>query len=508
MAPDFLYEPPRPERTVAIRMGRGANPLERSTLEHLVYGGLPVHARHFREVKERVASGELVEKRQTLITEIKRDPALFIFCLRELRALGVRHEHPQNPVSTLLSLDRETLMGLFTVNTENISRHHLAQAGPIQASALQHLLLGLAAAESLGSCVGMEPDLVYTATVFYELGDVLLAWNYPEVYIRILSTHRRYGDAVDAEWTRLIGTTPRKIGFALADEWNLPTDLRFAFHQRAQGSSLIEFTQGKEPALHELCEAADLYAQVHDPAHYPEGSATWLLERDKLTEIFGPHIIQTFDQRAREWLSPFLDEIPALRKLSFAKSLLKDSTTNQEAAETSQLPNTYVTHCNKELVPLFEEVYQHIENHKIRVDALQILVDKVFPATGFVRGCLFLLDRHTDMLNPALRFGDVPLSRYQSHPAREDNDFGISLESHIPYRSTLNGVTGETIETIMGRLENRVHPGVLYLELSAELAADPHKDPLTIFHALRATLDDCLGVRPDARSILKANSRV
>lgn len=85
MAPDFLYEPPVAERTVGFSPGRAANPLEHSTLDALLQGGLPVNASHLKKIHKNLQDGIYDKDREKLVQDVKSDPALFLFCARESR---------------------------------------------------------------------------------------------------------------------------------------------------------------------------------------------------------------------------------------------------------------------------------------------------------------------------------------------------------------------------------------------------------------------------------------
>ena len=105
------------------------------------------------------------------------------------------------------------------------------------------------------------------------------------------------------------------------------------------------------------------------------------------------------------------------------------------------------------------------------------------------------LDAAKGMLYPTLSFGDRSLEAYPSYSATEDNEFSAFLRNAIPYRSTAADAAGLDVDRIIGGLNSPAHPGVLYLELGTEFGNDSSSDPLLMFHALRATINDILSTK-------------
>lgn len=497
---DAFYQPSQPERTVSISYAYSSDSLERTTLAHVIAGGLPIHVAHLKQVKEKLTAGHYKSDREALIREIKRDPALFVYCIREAKKVSGDFEHPVDVFSELRTLPYDGVMKLLNVSPQSISKHTLAQSNIIQASVLQHMLLCVAAVEALAPQLNIDPEAAYTVSVFRELGDALLVWNYSEVHARVLGNHRRFGSEIEAEWNRLLGITPHEIGIALADAWKLPTDVQFAFRQHGKpGTAILEITEGVEPGLHALSELADLYAQVHDPQHYPDGCKRWLVERESIEKVFGDHLIEHIDARVTDIFALYAKEVPALDKLLFAHSLQRGaiggSDRHKKTRHETLRANSYVTRCPDPLKKTFHNLYECIGTAAQSVAAIRLLAEKLVPRCGFERGCLYLLDSHSAMLHPALRFGDLSLDHYPPYSSEAENEFSASFRSGIAYHSAARGVAGDHVDRIIGGLKNTIHPGVLYLELSASLANDSSADPLLLFQAIRSALDDILATK-------------
>ncbi len=481
----FTYQSAQFMRTVKVRRGTMPNRLGDASLEHLLTGGVPVNPTHLREIRLGVSSGALTKDREQLVREVQRDPGLVVHCARSGRAVAGDVDYPTDPFNLLRALEDEKLAALFPASETTISSHRLRRANPAQASQLQHAIISVSAAYCLAPELEIEPELAYHASLFRELGLALISWNYPQMYSRVMSTHRRSGTDIDGELLRIFGMTGQDIGRRLARDWGMPREVLEAW--RTDNPNLPQ-RQG-QASLSEVCDIADLFAQSKDPVHFPRASALWHAREQSLTTTLGASFRERMESEARDSLECFVGESPALEKLPLVQQIAKERS-GPPLSKAIRERNPFLDRCPPDVQAELVTVYGEMYVSGVSVDAIRRLADHAAIACGFDRGCVYLLHRTTRLLTPALRIGGVPLSAYHPHPLKEHDDIGASVFSDIPCRSEGEGIRGDRVSRIMGSLENREHQGVLYLELSASLADDSDRDALTIFQALRQAFDD------------------
>lgn len=491
MTTSFRYEPAVPDRKIGVRYGRPPNHKRDSTLKHLAQGDFPINLKHIRDICSRIENGLLTENRALLIEEVKKDPALFLHCTKHIQATSTRSVHPSDPFQELLTLENEQLSALFSRASKTKLKHSLAKANSIQAVQSSQMALSTTAAEGLASRIDFNPNIAYAASAFHNLGAALLAWNYPAIYSLAVSQSNRHGIPLDTQLRNALGITPHEIEEAFGGVWGMMPDVMYAFHQKSAQGHFIAAEGGKEMTLKRLCETAELYAQTKDPAHFPDAESKWSNQLESLENNFGANFRDDLDSQIVEPLRLLAQEAPATQKLTITKELFGASLSISD----SSLPpgNSYIARCTIDIQREFQEVYRRIEPGKISVDAIRILVDSVIQKCGFDRGCLYLLDNDKGLLRPALRVGDIPLARYPICLLNESNEIGASVFSAIPVKFENKNFDGEIVNKIVAGLQNKNHPGVLYLEFSDIFSQKPLNDSVLLFQAIRASLDDCLG---------------
>lgn len=482
----FMYQQPEFERKISIHRPPGEGNRKREALGHLLAGGIPVNKNQLDQIKKEIKSGRLLEDRCALISETKKDPGLLIHCAKNIRSLSKNGDHPIDLFEELQILEDQKIEHLFAVSEREVSTHHLAKANIMQAASITRSIISSTAAESLSSTLNINSNNAFTASLFSQLGLMLISWNYPEIYTRAMHNNKRYGTDIEAQLADQLGFKSQEIGEQLAKEWGMPTDVLISLRE----GTASKVTDSESIGLREICIVSDLYAQTKDPAHFPKALSKWEQNKKSFESVFGVDFTAQIDKRIIEPLSSYADLNP-FKRLKVTKDILSD-TVPQPAAPTEQI-NIYAKRCPSDIRQAFEQVYSLIDSTTVSVDAIRVLVEKVFPLCGFSLGCLYLLTRDEKFLKPAMRFGPASLSAYKSYRLSEDNPIGASLFLNFPSKSAGIGILGGTKERILANLDSDYHSGVLYLELSEDLANNQAAEPILLFQAIRKALSDSLG---------------
>lgn len=488
----FQYKPPEIERKIGVARPRPVNRAADKTLATLAQGWMPVNPQLLNEIQAKLKDGAYRRDRELLVGDIKQDPGLFVQSVRKMAQLPEVPAGDLNPLQVLRSLEDEKLTLLLGTPESQLSPHRFHDLSKSQALRAQQTLLNTQAAQAIAGKVQVSADDAFTAATFRELGLSLIAWNYPSIYARALGTFRTKGSSIDTQLKTMLGLSPAEIGLKFANDGGLSSGIKAALKNAASGAMPSGEPASGAMALPWVCDAAELFAQSRDPDHYPQAREQWEQARSKMPVAFDDSLVQQVEANVAEALSHSYSKTPSVFVSTFAKQHCDQPET--EASERVVHSNGYVLRCPEHIRASFEEVYRNLELGKISLDAVRLLVDTVVPKTGFVRGCLFLLDQNNGKLKPALRIGDRVLDAYA---AMSDTNGVIesSLYSSVPFKKFGYGLDGEETAYICGSINNKAYPGVLFMELTAKASADPEHDALLYFHAVRATINDCLGAR-------------
>lgn len=495
----FIYQPPKPDRRIKMMHGRAPERQADKTLEHVSRGWMPVNPHVLRSVREKVESGEFGSDPQSVIEEIKSDPALFVYCVREaVKDLDVNPHVGVDPMLALRGLEEEKLARIVSVSERDISSHRFRHITPAQSMRFQHSLISSRAAEALAPKVELNSELAFSGAIIRQLGYNLIAWNYPDIYNRALVSNKSGASSLDFELQKLLGASPVQIGAKVSRNWNLRPELRhltMSERERERELTLGDHEIGQTGdgtfSLQRLVEISELFAKANDAEHFPQDARKWeRLAKElpeaisvTLTESITPKVaagIEAFQSATKLKLwTPYFHALPAKEEMPEPqRGLFKR---NQYAQRSLEAPRAKL-----------EQAYRMMVPGELSVDALRFLVDHVAGGLGFNRGVLYLLGEKNGVLEPALRLGDLPLSKYPRIRQDQGNAIAESLYTSFPLKQHDASLLDREATRIYGAIEFGKRKGVLVLELADGAEETGNFDSMTHFMALRQSLSDCV----------------
>ncbi|MCO6432429.1 MAG: HDOD domain-containing protein [Deltaproteobacteria bacterium] len=488
----FRYEPPTAERTIGVARAPSNDRRSGSTLDHLNRGGLPANPKILGELKRKLKAGAYRDDRESLITDLKCDPALFIYSVKNLKRF-VSNASSISPEDGIRELDESALVALFDVTEGDISIHRLRTMSPAQSLRLQHTIICSQSAEAMAERIDLPASDAYSAALFRQLGLNYVAWNYPEQYRRAMRAQKKGASSIEAEIEKILGLSTLDIAMRFAAQWGITNEIRQILRptpNNVVGAS----SEHTKVGLLEVCELAELFACANDPENHPGAEDAWHAAEEKVKKVFGGDLAQTLTERIETSIERYeSEELP-----HFKPALIPRKRTESEQPPRGKLllqANPYVSRCAPQLAAKFESVYSLLENEpQASVPALRALVEQVIPAAGFGCGCFYLLDERNLMLKPALRVGEKALSAYQSFKLHQNNLITTSLDSAVPIMQQGISVDGGKKIQLCGGLGSIKPQGVLYLELQSEYFESTDRDPILYFHAVRISLMDVLNI--------------
>ncbi|NLF24358.1 MAG: HDOD domain-containing protein, partial [Deltaproteobacteria bacterium] len=442
-------------------------------------------------IRKRLDDGSYLEDRERLIADIQSDPALFLHCARSLLPFSETGLAGFEPLTELRRIDSLKLKSIFDISDRDISMHSLKEMNPKQAACLQYALLSAHTAGTIAKDAKVSPDLAFSSASLRQLGNQLISWNYPRIYSQAISTHRRNKTPLNLEFQKLLGITPTEINTKFATDWCMHPEIRHALASEV-GAKADPLQTSSHLTLPKLCRVSELFAQVKDPVNYPEAAAKWEAVENQLSASLDMNGFAVATKKVETLVEIYAETSPAILHLPLAAKLLARRKADNHGRELME-KNTYVQQCPEHLQEKFLEVYALLEQSKLCLDAISLLLESVVPHMGFKRGCLFLLNQNNLELQPVLRIGDLPLSAYHTFLLNAGSDIAASMGSNVPIRRDALGVDGTLSSIVYGALNHPRYQGVLYLELMSEDEQSHPYHGLAYFHAVRLALNDCLG---------------
>ena len=467
----------------------------RDPLTYTESGWFPVNSTHFKELKDRINSHQFDNDREGLIREVRADVSLLGYLFKGLSGYAARDGKGKHPMQILRDVPHEELVRILSCSEGSITSHSFSDMVSLQALRLKHSVISSSTAELMAAKCGVDPDLVYSCAVVRQLGLNLMAWNYPRIYSKAMaSVAQGESNDLDTLLLKATGISPRILGVKVGLPWNLSDEMRQALGE--EGAQLA----GRSPtglAAARFCEIGETLARINDPEHYPAASKEWEDVVKDIQQFLGPSGVNLIRDRIAERCSLYTGVAPRLFEgdISPEKNAQR---ANQHYAKVLFDSNSFVLRCPEGMQELFRKVYARVVPGQVSVEAIQILIAELIPATGFLRGVVYLADPSNENLVPMLRIGDGSLSRYRTFSAltsaKGDNPIVDALYSGIPIKQEDVFLHGERVSHISGSIGNGERPGVLYLEMGPSLLNSSGNEALTYFRALSRCVNDCLNL--------------
>ncbi len=478
-----MYTSGQPRARVQTQYFRHNPAQQAAVVGNLTQGWFPFNNVALGELAAEVRTGVYRNDREALIEKVKADPSLFMHCARTLASLVPSSESGVNPIYALRILEEEQLEQLLQIRPSDVSAHRLDKLSRPQALRLQHSLVSSYAAETLAAQVNLSPEVAYCAAAVRELGENLVAWNFPSVHLKAQLAEKRRARGETFNWAEELGVSPTEANKLLAQEWKLSAEIIAAL-EPGTGPHSSSMSVG------ELCDIAQLFAKSQDPLNYREATVEWKNREAQLSKYFNLDMLETVRTKTTHALSAYAIENKVLDSLPLAQTNVSDEVVRDRRLIVQ---NVYASRCEPELQSKFSSLYEQLDFGQLSLEGLRGLIRDVVPACGFDRGCLYLLDIRGKALTPTLRFGDVPLENYGALLHTIDTQIVPLLFQTTPIKKRGVGVQGGTVTQVFSGLNSGNHLGLLYFELGGHIENDPSHTTFLYFAAVRKGLIDCLG---------------
>ena len=477
--------------------------LERAR-EHVNKFWFPVNQVLVEKIRAGLASGAYELDLDFLLFEIKTDLALFTHCLRRvgqmMRAEGAHLIGCVNPMDFLRWAGVERLNEIISDDELLHSKHALEGIGSDQLSPLQKAIVSASAAEVISQTQNLNPEIGFSAGLLRQLGLILIAWNYPQVYHTAL-TNLRPGADIDVSLSQALGFSPVMLAMALANEWGLAPEFNAVWSGQetlnSSGTAPLSNTTELLKRLRKICEVSEVLARANAPDLYPQAEHDWQTAKREIVAMLGSENLGLIQRQVRENCENYVAHYPQLFDglAEFNPPKRIDARLKAKAIRE----NPYLCHCPPTLRNKLLALYAGFDSDRVSRDNLLVLINEIIPQAGYSGGSIYVLDPGTNLLMPRVKIGEVHLLT----PAPVSCTANIGMDAAIaaafccagPILEQVDDDDGEVECYVAGVIGEERKIGVLYLEIPALLGPlGEEANRLLRFKAIRRALIDCLNL--------------
>ena len=476
--------------------------LERACL-HVNKFWFPVNQVLLEKIRDGLRSGAYDLDLDFLLMEMKTDLALFTCCLKRvsemMREEGVHLVGCLNPMDWLRWAGIERLRAILEDDQLFHSKHTLEGASPDQFSPMQKAMVGASAAEVLSQAQNLNPEIGFSAGLLRQLGLILIAWNYPQVYHSAL-TSLSSGVDIDLALSQTLGFSPVMLAMAVANEWGLAPEFNAVWGRQegaAENTSASGTTRELLRRLKKICEVSENLARANAPELYPQAEHDWQAARGEIVALLGSENLGVIQRQLRENCENYAAHYPQL----FENLADLDPPRRIEARRKALAAreNPYLLHCHPPLRNKLLELYSRLDPHRVRRENLLSLIHEIIPAAGYSGGVIYVLDPGTALLMPRVKFGEVRLLKSQPVSCNSSSGMEAAVAAAFgcagPILEQVDHEAAEVEGYVAGVIGEKRKVGVLYLEIpmASTPRGEEHKRLLR-FKAVRRALIDCLNL--------------
>jgi hypothetical protein len=434
-----------------------------------------------KRVKDGFSQGTYDRDFNLLLDELKSDFALFTFIVKELSQKAAVQGVAQTIISNPLELIRwggtEGVKEVLAEQQKIPNIHSLQWSEPFQVQRLRETAIIATTASVLSKEKNLDPELGFSRGVIREIGLNLIAWNYPSVYSKVLSSLTS-GQNLDDELAKELGFTPALLGMRL-------------FRPDKASDPTLQAEQEESWALYdELCEVGEALARAENPETYPSAANDWDNAKSFLSETLGEDAVTLIRDRAVENSRHYQKSLPEvfgnLAEFNPAKQLEKHGKAKRA------LEDRYLQLCPESVQQALKQIYTEMSGESVNKVLVGRLLKDVVPAAGFTGGCVFVVDPSSLSLKPRTMIGTVQM-RTISNVALEQGDAAVTaLSCSEPIVTLPVALSDAPLTGIYCALGDRKKIGVLYLELPKSTPSKSADETLGVFRAIKQTLCDAL----------------
>lgn len=471
------------------------------TLKYVGEGWFPANPKVLKEIWQGVRE-KRYKTNEDFIDAIRQDFSLFGFCLRQIARNTRRDNLKWELVEALDKMPTAELLRILPTNEKQVSSHDMHESSPEQRESIQHFFISASTVALLAKSANVDGLTAICAEFFRQVGYALISWNYPRIYAKAVLNQPSDWEALDKTLQKIVGASPRDIGYELARSWHAgPVLLDIIGSSIANGGpkSITDKTP-EEEIIKQFCLIGETLAKTANPEHDDmfHGASEWAVAAVK--EIAGDDGLEELSQTIDEQWSGYIQALsePA-------------SATDTPHQTTNVFVNEFMEECPTQIRSSLSHCYSLMSPGKPSAQALRQLVEFTVVECGFTKGCIYLVDPKELRMLPHIVIGGTTKDNFrpgylQSIGTRNDplTTAYVTLNSVRGYSYFASAKTLAYIAAPLGLSEKR---GVFYLETANEELLNDEQRLGVVYHAVLQTIGHALNIKLDIRSSGPAGKR-
>jgi hypothetical protein len=462
----------------------------------------PINPELLWSIQEKI-SANTYKNPSELEEDIKQDFALFTWMVGQCAQSGTQAATNPQPPSILnpanfVSQNYEAVVAkLKEIKPESVSPHILGDSSEFQVGRLSYSMTSASVAQALAENSNVDPNLAFSCALFRQLGLTLISWNYPHVYKRVMNSLKPE-DQLDNSLTKMLGFSPAMLGLTIARRWTLAPELCIGMGDPVAEETVQESrVKAIGDTLEKICQIGEAFARANDPEHYPTAKADWDMAQNQVTVILGPNGFKKIKERIVQNCEFYSQLNPDLFNPPLDPQAISAPKTRANSALLSA--NIYVKQCTPGIQELLGKLYDQMDGQQVSKNCIDFLAKEIIPASGFLGGCIYLIEPDTSRLVPRLALGTVSINSFSPTNYMTYSDVFdpvvAAYKCKTPIMEENVQIGDRTISYVAGVIGDIQRAGVLYLELSEAQVQRKTSNVLGCFKAIRQALSDSLNLR-------------
>ncbi|MEZ4752797.1 MAG: HDOD domain-containing protein [Bdellovibrionota bacterium] len=427
-----------------------------------------------------------------LITDLRSDIGLMLYCMRELstnlRSKTLLQKAPSNPFEIIRRAGLAQVREVIAACIDKGSRHCYDTSAGFQTDRIGEMLVAASAVEVMAENTELDAELGYSVSLMRQLGMALIAWNYPGLYERAMNAKHHNEDAEDII-TMELGISPALLSIRVISEWGLDSDF----------SKMINSTESEDVGvtmMNSLCEAGEALARANNPNRYPEARQDWERSREFVQDLIGDDAMQMIRRRIKQNSEALFQLVPD--RFERVVKFNPDAVIHEEEESRKLFRNPYIKDCPFVLRSKFKELYTRMGPEGIDRRNIAFLINQIIPSAGFSGGLIYIINPASMKLMPQKVFGEINLTN--ARPIHVGADILLNHPVQLAFSTwdVVDGkqatATAQTHSYIAATLGSRKKAGVVYLEFESSPVGLDGPDHKLHFNAVLHALNEVLNL--------------
>lgn len=454
-------------------------------VDHVNNFWIPINPELHEKIRSMLDSTSAVVEMPSLLEELRGDPALFLYAIREVSVLLREEGHifstPQSPTSLLEWAGIDKLRKILSKESNKISPHSIESSTEAQLSGIEEMHIASTASKLLAEAADLDPEVAFTSTLLRSLGYALIAWNYPSVYQGSLLKVRP-SRPLDAVLLEELGFSPQALATKVIEQWMIPDLCIASLNERIPSGKKATFQ-----TLKEICDASIRIARACHPEIHPSAPRDWEKAKKQIEKYLGAQGLEIIANKLQENASGFFEypDVIAIRLTTKPSCFAKFE------------PNPSVELCPFTIKERLKNIYERLSQEDTE-PLIRELVKEIIPESSFQSGMIYSVEPYAKLLVPIVRIGGIKSGEPISIAGDEDGDENDPIWKSFHSKNLIVG-SSTNVDNPMaffcGSFGNETPFGVLYLEKEGLIGDLLHSSQRAEFLALLDTFSDILSLR-------------